>query len=210
MRRTVLLAAVAMVFCGLPVNGALIMIGIEAVVDDVQDPDNYLDGRINIGDLITGSYTYDTDTPDSSPLPYGGRYEHFGYPYGISLSVGGLDFVTDPGNTNFLIEILNDYPDDAYSVVSYNNLPLSTGISVNNISWGLDDYSGTALSSIELPRTAPVLPNWEGNYLSIGGGGDREGFTFSGHVTSAVVIPESTTILLLSLGGLVFVRKANK
>ena len=113
-----------MVFCSLPVNGALITIGIEAVVDDVHDVDNYLDGRINVGDLITGSYTYDTDTPDSNPSAKVGDYEHYAHPSGFSLSVGELDFKTDPANTNFLIEIVDDYADDFYLVASYSNLPL--------------------------------------------------------------------------------------
>lgn len=64
-------------------------------MDDVHDPDNYLNGRIQVGDLITGTYTYGTDTPDSNPLSYGGRYGHFAYPCGFSLRVGGLDFITE-------------------------------------------------------------------------------------------------------------------
>lgn len=213
MRRIILLAAVGMVFCGLPVNGALITIGIEAEVDDVHDADNYLEGRINVGDLITGSYTYDTDTPDSNPLPGVGDYEYFAYPSGFSLSVGGLDFMTDPANTDFLIEIVNNFPGDAYSVISYRNLALSDATSVNNISWGLRDYSAsaTAISSIDLPTTAPVLDDWPTNFLDIGGGPrSRVGFSFSAHVTSAVVIPEPTTILLVGMGGLIFVRRIKK
>ena len=135
-------------------------------------------------------------------MPYGGRYEHFTYPYGISLSVGELDFRSDPTNTNFLIEIANNYPyADGYGVVSYGNCSLPNAAAVNNIAWGLRDDSGTAISSIQLPATAPVLNDWQVNFLSIGGGPDREGFTFSGHVTSAFVIPEPTTILFLGFAG---------
>jgi len=212
MRRAILLIGMAVVFCSLPVNGALITIGIEAVVDDVQDADNYLDGRINIGDLITGTYTYDTDTPDTNPLPGVGDYEHFAYPSGFSVSGGGLEFRTNPANTNFLIEIGNNAShDDFYIAVSYNNLPLSSGTSINNIRFVLGDTSETALSSTELATTAPVLDDWQVNYLNIGGGpGPRGGFSFSAHVTSAVVIPEPATILLFSWGGVLFVRRAKK
>ena len=113
----------AVAFCSLPAKAELVTIKIEAVVDDVVEAGDYLNGRIKVGDLIRGAYTYDTDTPDSSPLPDGARYEHFAYPCGISLSVGGLDFMTDPANTNFLIEIVNNYPyADGYGVVRFSHL----------------------------------------------------------------------------------------
>jgi len=194
-----------------PAEATLITIEIEAVVDSVDDPFGYLEGNITPADIISGIYTYDTDTPDSSPLPGAGRYEHYAHPAGFSLSVGGLDFVTDPANTDFLIEIVNNYPyDDGYGVVSYNNLPLSNGTSVNNTSWGLKDYSATAISSIELTATAPVLDDWDVNRLAVNGGTRARPFGIMSHVTSAVVIPEPATVLLLSFGGLIFVRRGKK
>jgi hypothetical protein len=201
----------AISFCAKPAEATLVTIAIEAVVDSVDDPFGYLEGNITPGDIITGIYIYDTATPDSSPLPGAGRYEHYAHPAGFALSVGGLDFVTDPANTHFLIEIVNNYPsDDGYGVVSYNNLPVSNGTSVNNISWALKDYSATALSSVELTTTAPVLTDWQVNHLNIGGGPGRSGFVFQAHVTSAVVIPEPSTILLLGFGTIALVRKVTK
>lgn len=199
----------AMSFCPKPAEATLITIAIEAVVDDVQDPDNYLEGRINIGDLITGIYTYDTDTPDSSSSANVGRYEHYSYPCGFSLSVGSLSFMTDPGNTNFVVEIGNNaYYDDFYIVDSLINLPLPDETSVSRIRFVLGDPSETAISSIELPVTAPILTDWAVNYLNVGGG--RSGFAFLGHVTSAVVIPEPGTILLMAFGAICLVRKVRR
>ncbi len=210
MKRTILLIGVAVFLFALPANGALITIGIEAVVDGVHDPDNYLEGLVNIGDLITGTYTYDTDTADSSPLANVGRYEHYAYPCGISLSVGGLDFGTDPAVPYVLVEVGNDIYVDDYLMRSHNNLPLSNGTSVNNISWSLQDTSATAITNIELPRTAPVLSDWQVNYLNIEGPGRRDNILFQGHVTSAVVIPEPATILLLGFGAIALIRKVRK
>jgi len=98
-----------------------------------------------------------------------------------------------------------------HGVVSYNNLALSNGTKVNNIAWALRDDSASAISGVDLTATAPALDDWQANFLDIGGGpGQRVGFVFEAHVTSAVVIPEPTTILMLGLGGSVFVRRIEK
>jgi len=201
-----------------PAKGTLITIAIQAVVDGVNDPDNDLEGRIHIGDLITGTYTYDTDSPDmdwlwGSESDIVARYHYFNPPYGISLSVGGLDFKTDPDRTNFVIQIVNDYlySIDTYSVTSYGNLPLSNGAIVDTISWGLRDDSGSAISSTELLPTGPVLSDWQHfNYLNIEGPGTRDNILFQAHVTSAVVIPEPSAILLLGFGAVTLVRKVRR
>ncbi|HLB74484.1 MAG TPA: PEP-CTERM sorting domain-containing protein [Sedimentisphaerales bacterium] len=202
-------------FCAKPAEATLITIAIEAVVDGVHDPDNDLEGLVNVGDLITGTYTYDTDTPDmdwlwGSESDIVARYHYFNPPYGISLSVGGVDFKTDPANTSFLIEIVNDGSDDFYLVRSYNNLPLANGTSVNNIVWYLNDNYEDALQSTDLPITAPILDDWAHNVLNVEGPGTRDNILFQAHVTSAVLIPEPGTILLLGIGAIALVRKVKK
>jgi hypothetical protein len=200
-----------LIVCPSSAEATLITIEIEAAVDGVSDNyGNFLKGKINKGDLVTGTYTYDTDTPDSNPLANVGDYEHYAYPFGFSLSVGGLDFMTDPANTHFVVEIGNNaYYDDFYIVDSLINLPLSNGTSVTRIRFVLGDPSENAISSIELPTTAPVLSDWQVNYLNVGGGG-RDDMLFQAHVTSAVVIPDPSTILLLGFGAIALVRKVKK
>jgi len=208
----VIIAAVVcgLSFCTLPAYGYLITIQIEAVVDSVEDEDNYLEGQISPGDIITGYYIYESTTPDSQPsYPTVGRYEHYDSPCGIFLSVGGFEFKTNPTNVDFLVGIANDVTSgglhDSYWIHSYNNLPLSNGTLVDSISWSLRDYSATALSGIGLPITAPVLDDWPSNQLRMRGPCEMD-FVVDAHVTSA--IPEPATVLLLGLGGLL-IRKRN-
>lgn len=185
-------------------DATLITISIEAEVDYVEDLGNYLEGRINPGDIITGTYTYDSTTPDTNPSFEVGDYEHYSSPYGISLTVGGFLFATDPTNVSFLLEVVNDYPSgDSYLVLSYNNLPLSNGSVVDHISWQLDDPSGNALSSDLLPTLPPVLADWQ-SIVGLRLEGERA-YIIDAHVTSAV--PEPVTILLLAVGGLALVRR---
>lgn len=105
-------------------------------------------------------------------------------------------FQTDPGNVNFLLEVVHGYPGDGsdnYLLRSYNNLPLSNGITVDHIAWQLDDPSATALRSTALPRKAPTLADWTSLFgLTMGGGdpvfpgGDR--YFIRAHVTEARLI----------------------
>mgnify|MGYP001099493399 CR=1 FL=1 len=114
MKRIILSIIVAgiggLCFCASPAQAEPITIAIEAVVDRVDDPSSYLGGKIKTGDIIAGTYTYDSSTLDSNPSPSVGDYQHFDPPAGIFLSVGGFDFQTDPANVYFLIEVANDHP----------------------------------------------------------------------------------------------------
>jgi len=191
----------ALSFCARPAQAELITIEIEGVVDFVDDDGNYLEGKISPGDIITGFYTYESRTPDSSPLdPVQGNYWNYAPPAGIALTVGGFNFMTDPFNIEFHVAIRNDNQsgDDVYWIHSDETLFLPNGTLVGGISWTLKDHTGSALSSDALPTTAPALDDWQENILNFGGGTRASGYSILGHVTSA--IPEPATILLFGLG----------
>jgi len=185
-----------------------VTIYIEAEVYSVGDSGNYLEGKINVGDIITGCYTYESTTVDTNPLPDGADYWHYSAPYGIFLSAGGFSFSNDFSNVNFLVEILNDNQGlDAYVLHSYKNLNLLNGAIVEHISRQLSDSTGTALSSDALPLNAPVLSDWKFNHLRIIGEKSNF-FGIDANVTSA--IPEPSSILIISLGSLFLLRKKIK
>ncbi len=153
---------VVLALCASSLQAKDIEIKITAEVTYVDDRPNLLEGKINVGDIITGSYIYDSNTIDTNPSSSVGDYQHSTSPYGVYLSAGGFTFQTDLSNVDFLVEIGDNVPSnlDFYLFHSYNNLPLSNGVEVDHISWQLDDYSGTALSSTALPTTPPVLEDW--------------------------------------------------
>jgi hypothetical protein len=179
------------------VQAQWITIAISGQVTEVADWYGHLENKVHIGDTITGTYTYDSVASGS------GRYEYHTPPAGILLDIGGFNFRTDPSHVSFtLIMTNNDLAgDDYYGLGSYNNLPLSNGALVDDIMWQLSDETGTALTSNTLPLTAPDLTKWGGNNFAI----DSlrvSGFAISGTITSAQVIPEPVTLLLLLVGSL--------
>lgn len=209
--------AVFFVVLALGVNclwAELITINLTAEITEIGDGDNLLNGQLHVGDNLTGSYTYDSTTPDDNYATTVGDYWHYNPPCGISLSGGGFTFQTDPDDVRFLIEVCDNryLNEDSYLVNSYNNLPLYGDVLVNSIVWDFHDDSGTALSSDALPTTAPVLQNWlSTNELAIEGPRIQESgglsFYIVSTVTSAELIPEPATILLFSLGALALKRK---
>ena len=195
-------------FTSTAAQASIVEIAITATINYVRDDGNRLEGNIHVNDIIMGTYTYEPATLDTNPSLQVGDYQHYASPYGMFLTVGGFEFKTNPANTNFLVEIVNNNAGiDGYLVRSYSNLPLSNGAGVDIISWQLADYSCTALSTDVLPVTAPVLTAWPSvNELQLDGGREGEYF-IAATVTSAQLVPEPATLLLLGLGVVLLKRR---
>ncbi len=198
----ILFTAVLLCTADLPADD--ITIGITAQIYSINDPHSFLEGNLNVSDIITGYYTYNSDVPDNNPLDSVGDYWHGPQgPYGMFLEAGGFSFQTHPQHVRFVVEIIDDYtftfpytPLDGYTLKSEHNLPLPNGATVSTIGWMLRDDSGSALSSTEPPLVAPNLSDWPTlNRLGILGS-----FSIRAEVTSAWLIPEPATILLLAFG----------
>lgn len=199
-------------------QATVIQIGFAGLVDSINDPYNLLENGVQEGASISGFYIYDSETPDSWPLVISaGSYLHTTTPYGISATIGGLTFQTDPTDVDFRIGITNGSEGDLYIVSSYSNLELDNGLIVSSIGMRFDNFSGTVFSSDALPQIPLDLSQWQYNYFGIHGGGypspPIEGnktvpFSINGHVDSVWLIPEPATMLLLCLGGLLLRKRS--
>jgi len=190
---------------------APVVVGMTAEVTNVTDLDGVFENRINPGDVLVGKYAYDPTTLDNNPLVGVGDYWHDDAPYGVSLSIGGFVFQTNPINTLFLLEICNDlYGHDTYLLRSYNNLPFSGEIGVDTIEWVLHDYTCSALNSAALQMTPPILGDWDTNYLLITVGEKGGAGYIQATVTSVELVPEPTTVLMLGFGGVGILRRRRR
>ncbi|MFA6426727.1 MAG: PEP-CTERM sorting domain-containing protein [Phycisphaerae bacterium] len=198
---------VVLLCCGGLTQAVPVTIAIRGKVTTFGD-DTGLLSVIQVGDNFTGTYTYDSATVNSSTYSNIGKYA-CNPPYGISLSLDGFEFKTNPTKTpaGFEIGIGNDVipngTNDFYYVQSLQNSP-TNGLDIIGISWSLRDSTHTAISSITLPVTAPVLSVWNYNYVYISGGNSQHGFAIEGIVT---YIPEPTTSVLLVIGTFLLRRK---
>jgi hypothetical protein len=203
-----LLVFVVLALSAATTNATIVTIGLTAEITYVDPYSQWLNENFKVGDIITGSYTYDTDEFDNNPLPTIGYYRYSTSPYGIRLNVCDLVFQTDPGNVDFRMTILNDDAGmDTYCLISYNNVSTAKGQNLDLIGWQLDDYSQAALSSTYLTEKPPVLEDWprQGLLMTFGYKG---GSTLGAKVTSVQIVPEPATLFLLMLGGLVLLKKS--
>ncbi len=205
--KKVVLTVLLVPFVAITANAALIEIGLTAQITELYDTPEIFGGQIHVGDIITGSYKYDSDTPDSALSPTVGSYWFPDPSYSLVLNAGPFTFQSDP-DMYFNIRIANNHsslPYDSYVVDSRYNLPVSETVSVDSIYWRLHDNSATAHSSVALPTTPPVLEDFpDSEPLHIWGAAfdpdDRIGFSIHAPVTSVWLIPEPATIFLLAFG----------
>ena len=210
MRNTLIIGVIGVLLCCVGLARAeYITVAISGQVTGVSDQYNHFGGQIPVGTPITGTYTYDTAIPDLYPSDFiYGQYWNYTPPAGVSLNVGGFNFRTNPDNVEFAVTVNNNnLGEDSYSIWSTKNLSLSNGTIVQDISWYLNDSTGTALSSDSLLLDAPYLSKWSYNTLSISRYRD---YSIAGTITSAVLVPEPATAFLFGLGLMLARKRSSK
>ncbi len=209
--RILTLVAVLLALSAGKARSEIVTIRIDGEVSYVDSYSTVLNDLFVVGDPVSGEYVYEAGSGPGNTRTGVGDYWFRTEPYGINLTVGDFTIQSDPDNLEFLIEVVNDHHGiDAYAVMSYNNLPLSTGLLVDMISWQLIDYSGTALSGTSLLGEAPVLSDWPDEPWMEVSFGDRGNTAITVSIEAVTHIPEPATVLLLSLGGLAMLRRTGR
>ncbi len=201
MKKGVIIVFVAtLAFAASACSAAIITIAIEGVVDTINDPCDLLGGQVSPSDIITGTYSYDTTVPDTSTNPNTARWVQDGFGTEMVLHIGTFTFKS---LSDYRLAISNNsYNQDGYAVISSWNYPVET-IPIDRIGWYLNDNTQAANANLDLPLDAPVLSDWDYNYLVIDGVIDCEQFfSIEGHITSATLVPEPLTITIMFVGSL--------
>lgn len=161
-------------------------------------------GAITVGTPFTGTYTFDTDTPDSSPLVAGySRYLHSGPPYGINAQIGGFSGTSENNATSLNYRIITD-PAHVHDIQASN--VTFGGVNAYLMQIFLRDTTLTALSDTNLSSDPPNLSDYQTKnfFLGIGSSSSADA-TFTGEVysISAVPVPAAAWLFGSALLGLV-------
>jgi len=146
-----------------------------------------LSGFFSVSQVIHGSYTFESTTPDSEPDGNLGSYQPL---KALTYSIGG--YAASVGAESSYIAIVNAYEppfvNDVYSI--YDTAPvgqLVAGFSPTTFFIELTDPAGYALESDALPRTAPDLTAFNSTIwvMSFGSSGND---IVQGFITSMQVL----------------------
>jgi hypothetical protein len=184
---------------GTPVSGTLVSAYFEGVITDVN-ANLGLDASVAPGVPFWGSYAYDTEAAtDYYPGDGGVGYYSFGTTQTLRIHIGNYDFESN----DLGILIWDDfYGEDLYQVASITGFPWG-GVDWLVMGVGLQDLTGTALDSDELPGTVPDLEDFETTIIWLNAHAHEIGIR--GDLT--LLVPEPGTILLLGLSAAALVAR---
>lgn len=130
------------------------------------------------GDVVSGTYTFESTTPDTAPFPGSGIYP--GALLDYAVTIGARTFTLDPSNTRPFQPnqiSVSDGPQDAYTV----GAPLNDGFGLSELfaSVGLTG-PGTIFTSDALPLQPPDVSLFTvQQFAFVGGLVDSTGLSFS-------------------------------
>jgi hypothetical protein len=166
------------------------------------DPSDPFGGSIVFGTPITGTYVFDSATPDSDPSGSSGSYQHAGAPYGLSINIGGNVFST---NDFLAVNVLNGGGFDQYGVLACVGGSAACFSGDFSVSILMQDNTGTALASDALPGTAPSLAAFQSATIAFNRNYFDDAGTFfqiqiDGTLDSLIAVPEPSTAVSVLLG----------
>jgi hypothetical protein len=203
-----------------PAAAAPVTFAFEADVRSVTDFHNIIPGgTIHAGDVFSGTYTFESTTLDKDPVSDTGLYVDNAPPSGITFTLGGFLFGSDPAQVDSRVIVFNGLINDKYTYLSKTNRIISPLLYTTHIGFTLDDATGQAFNSDALLLTPPDLSKFtqvagfsiQGQLLG------ESGFTFDINAkligikevgdTDPVPAPEPTTAMLVLTGLGVIARR---
>jgi len=158
----------ALLFSGLIVSALFsaptvaepVRVRVTARVSEVSDPNNVFAGRIAIGQRVTGTYVYNTNTPNQSQDPSYAEYHPYANEARVRFAVASFIFESVQPTQQIAITVApQNGGDGQFLMTSLENKPLASGETVNEIAVDFQG-SGNLTASKALVNAAPTLPNY--------------------------------------------------
>ena len=134
---------------------------VNATVREVWDYDNALGYSVNVGDNISGTYTFNKSTPDMDPSPDYARYEHApgSGNYGFDITLANTSVQTT-GNPEIFAIVIGDGQgwSDMYAAEQFGTqIPFINGAVIDGMGVYIDDPSGNTITGTALTSQPPSL-----------------------------------------------------
>jgi hypothetical protein len=204
MKKTVLLLSGLLLsaFVSGPAAAEVVRVRVTARVTTLDDPNGRLAGKVIVGQRITGTYVYNTNTPNRSPHPdLSGEYLPFANEARVRFVVGGLAFESQQPTQSIRISIQSHTSNVGYfGIVSADNKALADGTAIDYI---LIDFrgAGSVTESTALPNVAPTLnpgpvfPFYFQRRLEIRASSTLGGYNIIGDIEAAELIEAEAIVV---------------
>jgi hypothetical protein len=175
-----------------PAMAETVRVKVTARVTQAQDPGGVFNGKIVEGSRLSGTYVYNTNTPDYSEEPEWARYRPFANEARMRFVAGGIVFenIAPTQGITILVDPEETFGSGAFEMVSEQNKTLASGASVSEISVRFHGFgSVTQTKALPTAAPAPLADYFIKQVLITGGNGS---FILSADVESAELIVADT------------------
>jgi len=170
-----------------PVLAKPITVNLTAHVTALTDYTGYLSGQVQLGQVITATYTYDTDTPALGS----GHYPLAVPPGSTTVTAGALTF-TSLGTSPVTVNVL---PGSSLQIYSTQDNTLPDGRLIDTIMFNFADGTGQSPPSAALPVDAPNVQSYAVSHqIRVSGPFNSAYFELVADVDSAVLAPPSIEV----------------
>lgn len=148
-----------------------VRVRVTARVSNVSDSQGHLNGKVLVGQRVTGTYVYNSNTPNLSHIPGFGHYLPYTNEARVRFVVGGHVFESAQPTRGMAIFINPHSNGNGQFILDNNqNKPLANGVIVDNI-WMEFGGTGNMTASEALPTVAPDLQGYWRKVVQFSGGG---------------------------------------
>lgn len=156
-------------------------------------------GQIVAGEVITGTYTYDTNTANLDTTGDGnGHYQPSVPPANTSISLGSLLFQS-VATSQFDIDVRPVAPalggTGYFTILATNGQSLASGASVSHIGIAFADPYGQFPSSNALPTGAPILKQLNFSAAHVDGYLNGGAWEFDAQIDSVQFVPPAIEVI---------------
>jgi hypothetical protein len=179
-----------------PAMAETVRVRVTARVTQIYDPGTMLHGKIVVGSRLSGTYVYNTNTPNSSDEPEQyGRYLPYANEARMRFASGGVVFESNQPTQGINIMVVpeHSFGSGMFEMTSSDNKRLPSYAEVNEITLRFQG-SGNMTQAVALPAIVPTLTDYQTKEVIIS---SHMGQTFTVHAdieSAEAVIPDAVEV----------------